>query len=262
MASSSDRLPRPFQLGLPSTPTVDHDRFGAESFPIVLPHTVELHVMRHGESAANEGRLITGAMNVPLTKLGRTQARQAGRKLAGGYDVAFSSTLYRSKETLKLALKVQKLDDICIRESPHIAERQLGELELQPARPIPEYAAGNFAYAPEGGENYLSVTKRALSFLGAVAQWVQSEWILKRKKIERILVCTHMGPMRIIAGILNEESDPVEILSRSYSPTQLLTFNWSQITYPRFLPGSTEDSEAVQPPPSEPHVLRQRSLFE
>lgn len=263
--SSSDYVPRPFQLGLPFIPSPDLVQPSAESFPVYLPYPVELHIMRHGESAANEGRLITGSMNVPLTKLGRRQARKAGRKLAPEYDVAFSSTLYRAKETLKLALKMQKLENLCIRESPHLAERQLGELELQPARPIPEYAAGNFSYAPQGGESYLSVTRRALLFLEDVAQWIQSEWSQKHRKINRILVCTHMGPMRVIAGILEEESDPVRILSRSYDPAQLLVFNWDQITYPRFLPHDTEPGESAGPVPVKPRsapVLRQRSLFE
>jgi 2,3-bisphosphoglycerate-dependent phosphoglycerate mutase len=236
MSCNSDNLPRPFQLGLPCTPPLEPlIPLAPGIFPILLPHPVELHVMRHGESAANEGRLITGSMNVPLTKLGRKQARQAGRKLAQSYDVAFSSTLFRSKETLQLALKARKLEAVCIRESPHIAERQLGELELQSARPIPEYGAGDFSYAPPGGESYLSVTGRTLHFLADVARWIETEWHQGHRKIKRILLCTHMGPMRIIAGILNEESDPVRVLSRSYSPTQLSVFHWCQIAYPKFL---------------------------
>ncbi|MHC1728786.1 MAG: histidine phosphatase family protein [Syntrophobacteraceae bacterium] len=190
--------------------------------------------MRHGESAANAGKLVTGSMNVPLTKLGRKQARQAGKRLSRYYDVAFSSTLFRSRETLQLALKTRKLTDVCVKESPHLAERQLGELELQSARPIAEYAAGDLLFAPRGGESYSSVTGRILYFLADLAKWIQSEWDQKHRKIRRILLCTHMGPMRMIAGILNGDSDPVRILSRSYSPTQLLIFHWCQVTYPRF----------------------------
>lgn len=232
---SPNFAPRPFQLELSFAPSPGDIQLPACSFPVLLPFPVELHVMRHGESAANEGNLITGTMNVPLTKLGRKQARMAGRKLAGRYDVAFSSTLFRSRETLMLALKAKKLEGTTIRESPHLAERQLGELELKPVRPIPEYAAGDLLYAPPGGESYLSVICRALRFLTEAAQWIQTEWDQKQRKISRILVCTHMGPMRILAGILNEEKDPVRILSRSYSPTHLSVFHWSRVTYPGFL---------------------------
>ncbi len=235
MNPDSEIAPRPFQLGLSFAPSPEDIQLPACSFPVVLPFPVELHVMRHGESAANEGNLITGSMNVPLTKLGRRQARMAGRKLAGRYDVAFSSTLFRSRETLMLALKAKKLEEIPVKETPDLAERQLGKLELKPARPIPEYAAGDLQYAPPGGESYLSVAGRMLRFLTDTARWIQTEWDQKQRKINRILVCTHMGPIRIIAGILNEEKDPVRILSRSYSPTHLSVFHWSRVTYPRFL---------------------------
>lgn len=236
MDYNSGNLSRPFQLGLSHTPpSDDFAPLALDAFPVSLPYPVALHVMRHGESAANAGNLITGVMNVPLTKLGRRQARQAGRKLAGCYDVAFTSTLFRARETLQLALKARKLEAVRISESPYLAERQLGELELQSARPIPEYASGDLAYAPRGGESYISVTGRMLRFLADTARWIQNEWRENHREIERILVCTHMGPMRIIAGILNEDSDPVTVLSRSYSPTQLSVFHWRQITYPKFL---------------------------
>jgi 2,3-bisphosphoglycerate-dependent phosphoglycerate mutase len=235
MSCNSDNLPRPFQLGLPCIPPMDPlFPLDPDIFPIPLPHPVELHMMRHGESAANEGKLITGFMNVPLTKYGRKQARLAGKKLAQSYDVAFSSTLFRSKETLQLALKARGGEALYVRESPYLAERRLGELELQSARPIPEYGAGDFSYAPPGGESYLSVTGRTLHFLADLTRWIETE-ARQGRKIRRILLCTHMGPMRIIAGILNEESDPVRVLSRSYSPTQLSVFHWWQIAYPKFL---------------------------
>jgi 2,3-bisphosphoglycerate-dependent phosphoglycerate mutase len=233
--------PRPFQLGLPQIPSSGSPgSLTPDKFPVLLPHPVELHMMRHGESAANSGKLITGFMNVPLTKLGRRQARQAGRKLSGHYDIAFSSTLFRSRETLQLALKTGKLDDVCTRESPSLAERQLGELELQSARPIPEYAGGDLLYAPKGGESYFSVAERSLHFLVDLAQWIQSRLQEGGGKTRRILICTHMGPMRIISGILNEESDPVRILARSFSPTQLSVFHWTRIVYPKFLAGSEQ----------------------
>lgn len=155
--------------------------------------------------------------------------------MARFYDVAYSSTLFRSRETLQLALRAGRLTDVFIRESSLLAERQLGELELQSARPIPEYASGDLLYAPNGGESYFSVTGRTLHFLVELAQWIQSEWRQNKRRIRRILLCTHMGPMRIIAGILSDDSDPARVLSRSYSPSQLAIFHWSQVPYPRFL---------------------------
>ncbi|MEM5787672.1 MAG: histidine phosphatase family protein [Syntrophobacteraceae bacterium] len=234
MSSNSNNLP--FQLGLSHASCLDDPGLpGADCFPVMLPHAVELHVIRHGESAANAGKLITGTMNVPLTKLGRKQARQAGRRLARNYDLAFSSMLFRSRETLRLALNAGKLNDVCVKESPYLAERRLGNLELQSARPIPEYAGGDLLYAPPGGESYYEVTGRMMRFLTDLAGTIEDAWHRRQKRIRRILLCTHMGPMRILAGILNEDADPVRVLSRSYNPTQMSVFHWCRITYPRFL---------------------------
>ena len=191
-------------------------------------------MMRHGESAANAENLITGFANVPLTKVGRRQARRAGKMLSLHYDAAFSSNLFRARETLQLALKARKLDVLC-NESPLLAERQLGELELQLNRHIPEYANGNLLYAPGGGESYYSVTRRVLHFLFEVAQWIKNEWHQEHRKIRRILVCTHMGPMRVMIGILNEDSDPTRVLARSYDPAHVSTYHWTKVSYPRFI---------------------------
>ena len=190
--------------------------------------------MRHGESAANAERLVTGSANVPLTEEGIKQAKEVGRSLSDHYDVAFSSTLYRSRKTLREALRARKINGVSIRQSPFLDERQLGELELQPTRPVPEFSAGNFTFAPPGGENYRSVTDRSLSFLAGIADWVREEWHERQCKVERILVCTHMGPLRIMAGILTGESDPAKVLALSFSPAEVLKFHWKQLSYPAF----------------------------
>ena len=225
---------RPFQLWMHHKAPMEPRCLNPADFPICLPHAVELHLMRHGESAANAERLVTGASNVPLTEVGIEQAREVGKSLSSHYDIAFSSTLFRSQKTLRVALRARKIKGLSIKQSPCLDERQLGEIELKPSRPIPEYSAGNFLFAPPGGESYESVTIRSLGFLSDIARWIGDEWHQHQRKIQRILICTHMGPLRIMAGILTEESDPAKVLALSFRPTEMFRFNWTRLSYPTF----------------------------
>ncbi len=240
--NDSNSAPMPFQLYLKplSNPLARRRREALSFLPITLPHAVELHVMRHGESDANAGSLVTGAKNVALTPRGKRQARYVGGKLAGHYDLAFTSTLFRSMQTADIAIRAGKVQVESIMRSPSLNERELGDLELRPSRPIPDYANGNFLYAPPGGESYSAVTERLLIFFVELAKLICNEWALREKKIERVLLCTHMGPMRIIAGILNEDDDPALVLARSFKPAHLMKLVWEKLSYPPFHPGIPE----------------------
>lgn len=255
----SSTVSRPFQLCIHNRVSLEPHAPDSADFPIALPHCVELHLMRHGESAANAERLVTGSSNVPLTETGIKQAREVGKQLSRHYDVAFSSTLFRARKTLSLALRAARVNGVSIRLSPCLDERQLGELELQPVRPIPEYSAGNFLFAPPGGENYRSVTGRALGFLADIAQWIREEWRERQRKIERILICTHMGPLRIIAGILTEEPDASKVLGLSFRPTEMLKLEWRQLSYPKFR-FSEEGTELAREPSSDPDSDSRRCM--
>jgi broad specificity phosphatase PhoE len=190
--------------------------------------------MRHGESETNAGSLVTGATNVALTRRGKRQARYVGTKLAGHYDLVFTSTLLRSMQTADIAIKAGKVQVDGLERTPSLNERELGDLELRPSRPIPDYANGNFLYAPPGGESYSAVTGRLLIFFAELAKLICSEWALGGRKIERVLICTHMGPMRVLAGILNEDDDPALVLARSFKPAHLMKFAWTKLSYPPF----------------------------
>lgn len=56
--------------------------------------------IRHGQSTANLEQRAQGQLDVPLTELGRAQARQAAEYLSGWhFDAAYSSDLSRAFET-------------------------------------------------------------------------------------------------------------------------------------------------------------------
>ncbi len=250
--SPAGTVSQPFQLWMHGKAPVPPCRPNPADFPIPLPHTVELHFMRHGESVANAEKLVTGTSNVPLTAEGVRQAKEVGKSLSRHYDAAFTSTLLRSQKTLMVALRSRRIKGVAIQQSAYLDERRLGEIELKPSRPIPEYSAGDFSFAPPGGENYQSVTSRCLRFLSDIAHWIREERHQHQRKIQRILICTHMGPLRILAGILTEESDPAKVLALSFRPTEMFRFNWTRLAYPKFQDSSIMDQRhsRISPQPS------------
>jgi probable phosphoglycerate mutase len=199
------------------------------SSPIELPHPVALHLVRHGETVTNARDLITGAQDVPLTELGRQQARAIGDKLDASYPAAFCSTLGRSRQTLEIAWASREADIGAVFTDARLNERSLGRLELHASRVLPRYAAGDLNYAPEGGDSYAEVARRVLSFALDLLRFVGVSGARK------VLICGHAGPMRIILGVLEERTDPVAVLGRTLQNTEIVRCAWRRLVMPRFL---------------------------
>lgn len=199
------------------------------SHGISLPRPVEIHLMRHGETVTNAHGLVTGSLDVSLTAAGAEQAKQIGFKLDPHYDLALHSTLLRSIKTLSFALDSGHVKVDAIQPDFRLNERSLGALELRRSMPVDQYALGDLNYAPVGGESYAEVARRCLSLLLDLLELV---W---EKNIAKILVSGHMGPMRILIGILEEQSDPIRVLARSFENTEVIRVSWNRLVMPGFL---------------------------
>lgn len=196
---------------------------------VELPHVVALHLFRHGETETNAQGLITGAQDVLLTERGRRQARAIGSKLDAHYAAAFCSALVRSKQTLELARAGGNVEVDAVFMDVRLNERSLGQLELKASRSLPGYAAGDLNYAPEGGDSYAKIARRALSFALDLSRWVETSGARK------VLICGHAGPMRIMVGILEQQADPVNVLARDFQNTEIARYEWRRLAMPRFL---------------------------
>ncbi len=76
----------------------------AEQPPEAEPPQTRLVLARHGETAWSKSGQHTGRTDIPLTDLGREQARQLGAILAGrSFSRTLSSPLIRASETARLA---------------------------------------------------------------------------------------------------------------------------------------------------------------
>ena len=89
----------------------------------------KLVLVRHGQSLWNLEDRFTGWVDVPLTPLGRDEARSAGRKLASTQlDVAYTSALTRAQVTLQTILDTMGADLPIIKDEA-LNERHYGDLQ-------------------------------------------------------------------------------------------------------------------------------------
>lgn len=94
--------------------------------------TYTLILLRHGQSEWNEKNLFTGWVDVPLTELGRTEARRAGELLAASGllpDVLYTSLQKRAIHTANMTLEAADRDWIPVKRSWRLNERHYGALQ-------------------------------------------------------------------------------------------------------------------------------------
>lgn len=170
--------------------------------------SAEICVIRHGQTTLNALGLVSGGNDTELTRIGRIQAVEAAKELSRrgeAFDVAYSSHLERSRQTLAIVRTVAGWDHIEVHADPRLGERRLGALEARPARRIPALERGDLQWSPPGGESYAAVARRLLDFL---VDLLSCEAVAYR----RVLLCSHVGPMRLLLGIANNEADPAKVL--------------------------------------------------
>lgn len=90
----------------------------------------QLVLLRHGESQWNLENRFTGWIDVPLSSKGEEEARTAGEKLKNHqFDVAYTSVLKRSIDTLAIASRVAGLDGVPVIRDQALNERHYGDLQ-------------------------------------------------------------------------------------------------------------------------------------
>jgi broad specificity phosphatase PhoE len=131
-----------------------------------------IYFIRHGESQSNKDRVFAGQLDVPITALGISQAKEAGEKLKSSglkIDAIFSSPLMRAHST---AIEVARAIDFPIDQiilDPRLKERNLGTFEGQPAGDISRMPAmSENDQLKEGMETVSMVKERANKVLRAL----------------------------------------------------------------------------------------------
>jgi 2,3-bisphosphoglycerate-dependent phosphoglycerate mutase len=143
----------------------------------------KLILVRHGQSLWNLEDRFTGWVDVPLTTLGKEEARRAGKLLTGfKIDVAYTSGLTRAQNTLALIADELGVELPTIRDEA-LNERHYGDLQgLNKAQTAEKFGAEqvhiwrrSYDVPPPNGESLELTAKRTLPFferciLGDIAQ--------------------------------------------------------------------------------------------
>jgi 2,3-bisphosphoglycerate-dependent phosphoglycerate mutase len=131
-----------------------------------------LALVRHGQSLWNQQNRFTGWVDVPLTEVGRDEARRAGEHLKGmSFDVAYTSVLRRAQDTLTIIMEVAGFD-IPVIQDQALNERHYGDLQgLNKKRTAEKYGdeqvhiwRRSFSTPPPNGEALKDTAERTLPF--------------------------------------------------------------------------------------------------
>jgi broad specificity phosphatase PhoE len=196
--------------------------------------TTRVYLARHGSTVLAEDRF-AGETDVPLSEVGRVQARALGARLAGDpIDAFYASPLARTLETARLVAAPHGREVVPRAELREIShgrweQKTRGEIEsLYPA----EYArweSDPFSFAPEGGETGLAVLARALpALLEIVASHPGGRvLVVSHKATIRLLVATLLGfDARAYRERLDSSPAGLSILDfREPSRARLVLFN-------------------------------------
>jgi broad specificity phosphatase PhoE len=154
---------------------------------------MKLYFIRHGESIANRERFYGGQSDVPLTDVGKEQARELIPFLEGiEFDRVFSSDLSRAMDTQKIALPVSE-----VKRTSLLREIDVGLLVGKPfGTKIPGNAEKPGDYP--GGEKRSDVQARLIRFLDEI----------KNEPWERVAIFTHNGILNSMLRHTLGENDP------------------------------------------------------
>ncbi|MBI4178914.1 2,3-bisphosphoglycerate-dependent phosphoglycerate mutase [bacterium] len=90
----------------------------------------KLVLIRHGQSQWNLENRFTGWVDIPLTDLGRKEARDGAKFVADiRFDRAFTSALQRAQETLRIVLDAIGQSGIPVEKDAALNERHYGALQ-------------------------------------------------------------------------------------------------------------------------------------
>ena len=173
----------------------------------------QLLIFRHGQSIWNLENKFTGWVDVELSPKGIEEAKQAGFKIQNlHFDYAYSSSLLRAQNTLKIALKTANHLEIPITFDKALNERMYGDLEgLDKTETAKKYGEEqvkiwrrSFDIPPPNGESLKDTAARVLPYF-------KDEIIPKLKEGKSIVIVAHGNSLRALIMFL-EQMTPEQIL--------------------------------------------------
>jgi 2,3-bisphosphoglycerate-dependent phosphoglycerate mutase len=167
-----------------------------------------LILVRHGQSVYNLENRFTGSLDVDLTKTGELEAQESGKKLLYfKFDCAYTSTMKRAQESLKIILMTIHQTTIKVIEDKSLNERDYGSLQgLNKEETITKYGKEqveiwrrSYAIRPPNGESLEDTFNRTIPFY---LQEIEPQ--LKRQK--DVLIVAHGNSLRALVMYLENIS--------------------------------------------------------
>ncbi len=163
--------------------------------------SVELHLLRHGETQWNRDRRVQGQCDVGLNETGNRQAVALGKRLADThYDAIYCSSSLRTRETAWLAFPDRHEDLVFV---DALREIDLGpwegRLHAEIALEDPE-SQHHFWHMPhlfqvEGAETFFALQERAMQAIRDIA---------RRHSGQRVAVVSHGALIKSVLCFLEE----------------------------------------------------------
>jgi len=154
-----------------------------------------IYLIRHGETIWNRDKRIQGQTDIPLTERGRMQAAALAVRLASiPLLKIYTSDLSRARETTEI-ITARLPQPVPVLPTPDLRECNYGlwggltyeEISERFAEDWQAWLRGGRIGSPTGGEDFISVGKRAGRIFDAAA-----------REGEDVLISAHRGPIRAI----------------------------------------------------------------
>ena len=151
----------------------------------------KIYIARHGQDKDNENGIINGHRDMPLTKIGISQAELIAQKIKDSglcFDKVYSSPLQRAYQTAKIVTDCLRID--APETNNLLIERDFGVMSGQLIKDIEKLCAPDiiktdiitYFLSPEGGETFPQLIVRADRML---------KFIEEKHGGQNVLVVTH-----------------------------------------------------------------------
>ena len=157
---------------------------------------MNIYLVRHGESQANQEKLFYGSLDSPLTEKGIKDAKLAAKKLKNLPVVKlYTSPLLRAYKTAEFISEEKGLE---IHADARLVEQHFGDFEGFTYEQLKEnhgnaftdYYHGSWcAETPLGGESFAQMVERIEPFLKEIVEKKEDCLIVSHNGVMRTLLC-------------------------------------------------------------------------
>lgn len=166
--------------------------------------SLQIFIARHGQNQDNANGILNGHRDMPLTELGKEQAKELAEAIRGAsltFDAIYSSPLSRAFETAKLISDIASMPEPIVYDQ--LIERDFGVMTGKPADKIEELCMPDivktdtitYFLSPEGAETFPQLVKRGQEILDFVRAKHQSGRVLLvcHGDIGKMIYCAATG---------------------------------------------------------------------